>query len=122
MRAAHKHNALAVGHAIGREDTMKLLEAGVDGLAHSCAEPVTQELIDAFKRTNAFVIPTLVIHASGSGEEQESRERFASRLLNTSEEKEQMCKAFQFNRPGFSMRNASQAVRALKDAGVDIVW
>lgn len=120
VKAAHKHKRLAVAHALSLEDTLRMLDAGVDGLAHACNEASSNELIQAYKKANAFVIPTLAVQASASGEEQESRERFANSL--TSGEKDHMCTCLKISRQGFSMRNASDNVRALKAAGIDIIW
>src|SRR5690349_3769467 len=78
--SAHRHNVLAIAHAVSRADTLRMLEAGVDGLAHACNEILDQDALDAFGRSKAFVIPTLAIHASASGEEQSSREHFARGL------------------------------------------
>lgn len=78
--ASHENGMLAVAHALTNHSTLHVLRAGVDGLAHASIEPINEEIIQAFKKNNAFVIPTLVIHASSSGEEQETRDRFASGL------------------------------------------
>lgn len=120
VKAAHKHNVLAVAHAISEQDTLQVLEAGVDGLTHACNETLTPRLLDAHKRSNAFVVPTLVVHASSSGEEQESRERFASGLTNG--ERQHMCSCLNISRDVFSMQKASENVRILKAAGIDIIW
>lgn len=120
VEAAHKHNRLAVAHALSLKDTLQMLDAGVDGLAHACNEASGKELIDAFAKKNAFVIPTLAVHASATGEEQESRERFAKSLSGS--ERDHMCTCLRLSREGFSMQNASDNVRALKAAGIDIIW
>lgn len=120
VKAAHKHNRLTVAHALSRDDTLRMLDAGVDGVAHACNEALSKELVSAFKKSNAFVIPTLVVQASASGEEQESREKFAGGL--TGSEKDHMCSCLKISREGFSMKNASETVRALKAAGIDIIW
>ena len=120
VNSARKHNVLTVAHATSCSDTLRVLEAGVDGLAHACNETLDQCVLDAFKKSRAFVIPTLTVHASASGEEQSSRERFARGLQNG--EREHMCSCLNISRDGFSMRNACENVKILKDAEIDIVW
>ena len=120
VNAAHKHNMLTVAHAFSTRDTLQVLEAGVDGLVHACSEAPSQELVDAFTRIRAFVVPTLVAVASVSGEEQESREKFARRLEQ--DERDHMCGCLKIGRPGFSTENAIETVKALKTAGTEIVW
>lgn len=120
VNSAHKHNVLTVAHAVSCSDTLRMLEAGVDGLAHACNEILSQDLLDAFKKSKAFVIPTLAVHASASGEEQPSRERFASGLKNG--QREHMCSCLNISREGFTMQNACENVRVLKAAGIEVVW
>ncbi|KAJ5099412.1 hypothetical protein N7532_006413 [Penicillium argentinense] len=84
--ASHDKGMLTVAHALTNHSTLSVLEAGVDGLAHASIDPITEDVIKAFKKNNAFLIPTLAVHASCSGEEQESRERFASSLQGPEKE------------------------------------
>lgn len=120
VKAAHKHGRLALAHAVSMQDTLRMLEAGVDGLAHACTETLSKELVYAYVKNNAFVIPTLTVTASATGDEQNSRERFASGLVDG--EKARMCSCLNISREGFSLQNAIETVKALKDAGIDIVW
>lgn len=118
--AAHEEGMLVVAHATNFEDTLLVLNSGVDGMMHACSEvPPNGELLDAFRKINAFLVPTLVILASCTGEEQESRERFAQRLEPT--EKELMCSCMKVMISGPTIENAYQQVRELKAAGLDIV-
>lgn len=58
--AAHRRGLKCVAHAMTLEDTLVVLRVGVDGMAHTfCDVPVTQELVDAYKKNNAWVCPTL---------------------------------------------------------------
>ncbi|KAI5456864.1 hypothetical protein BGZ63DRAFT_428304 [Mariannaea sp. PMI_226] len=117
--SAHRHGLLTFAHAVSCSDTLRMLEAGVDGLAHVCNEPLNLDALDAFNRIKPFVIPTLAIHASASGEEQSSRERFADGLDNG--EREHMCSCLNISREGFTLQNACENVKVLRDAGIEIV-
>lgn len=118
--AAHEEGMLAVAHAFSLEDTLLVLKSGVDGLMHACADlPPNKELVDAFQTHNAFVVPTLVIIASCTGEEQASREQFGRRLEPT--RKEHMCSCMSIMTSSSTIENAYQQIRELRAAGVDIV-
>lgn len=53
--AAHSRNLPVVAHIFYLEDAKKLVEQGIDGLAHSVRDqPVDQELIDAMKREDTW--------------------------------------------------------------------
>lgn len=120
VQATHRHGMLAVAHAVTNDASLKMLQAGVDGITHSSLEPMSGELKQAFIKTNAFIIPTLAVNTSGSGEEQECRDRFAKHLEGA--EKGHLKSCLHIVREGLSIRNAYDQVRALKDAGVDILW
>jgi len=52
------------------KDTLAVLEAGTDGLAHCfCDEMPTKELVEAYKKHDSFLIPTLIVVATLTGEE-----------------------------------------------------
>lgn len=121
VEAAHAEGMLVVAHALNFSDTLLVVNSGIDGMMHACAErPPNKELVDAFKKNNVFVVPTLIIIASSTGEEQESREEFAQRLEPT--EKESMCSCMHIMIPGTNhIENAYQQVRELRAAGLDIV-
>lgn len=121
VQAAHAHGLLAVAHAMNHNDTHVVLEAGVDGLAHSILDQSpTPELVAAFQRSGAFLIPTLVVLSSSTGEESDSRERFAHHLGK--EDAESMCSCLNNASKSVSIKYAFEQVKALKAAGVDIVW
>lgn len=119
VNAAHQQGMLAVAHANTLNDTLLVLKSGVDGVMHGCVTPINKELINLFKQTNAFLVPTLVTLASATGEEQEGRERYAQGLGQ--EGKEFLCSCLDFCKPEASVQNAYQQVRELKAAGADIV-
>lgn len=81
--AAHKHGLVTVAHATTQEATLSVLQAGVDGLAHSfCNEALNKDaLLSAYRRNNSFLIPTLVVSATITGMEEESTEYFAKHPL-----------------------------------------
>lgn len=70
IAAAHAHNLITLAHALSLNDTLAVLEAGTDGLAHCfCDEEPTQALVSAYKKHNTFLIPTLIVVATLTGEE-----------------------------------------------------
>ncbi len=123
--AAHKHGLLAIAHATTLEDTLIVLRAGVDALMHQFTdEPPTPELIEAYGRNNAFLVPTLVVCSSVTGEEQELRDHFAAKAtpqqLNDTV-KGNMCKCLGLGVPGATVKNSYETIKQLKAAGIDIV-
>ncbi|KAJ5440465.1 hypothetical protein N7491_002871 [Penicillium cf. griseofulvum] len=116
---SHENGMLAVAHAMNNHSTLLVLRAGVDGLAHASIEPINEEIVQAFKRNNAFVIPTLAIHASASGEEQETRDKFASSLQGA--EKEHVLGCLHITSDKFSIKTVYEQVYTLKEAGIDVL-
>ena len=58
---AHRHNIRVFAHEFYLADAKALLAAGLDGFAHSIRDqPVDNDLIQAMKARNVFLIPTLV--------------------------------------------------------------
>ena len=127
IKAAHKHDVLTVAHATSVEDTIAILEAGVDGLAHTIFdEPINEQLIEQYKKSNAFCIPTLTVIGSLTGEGQEQTIAFAndervSGILGESA-KQNLCECTNFAAPMSRVEYAFDSVRQLKKAGVDILW
>ena len=124
-KAAHDHGLMALAHATSLDDTRLVLRAGVDALMHAFTDKApTEELIEAYKKTNAFLVPTLVVDASLTGEEQELRDRFAAKATPqqlTPDVKENMCKCLGLGVPGATVKNAYETVKKLRAAGIDIV-
>jgi imidazolonepropionase-like amidohydrolase len=60
IEEAHRHNLKVAAHIFYLEDSRKLVEAGVDALAHSVRDrPVDAELISMMKKRGTWQIPTL---------------------------------------------------------------
>lgn len=123
---AHKHGLIVVAHSTCLNDTLEILNCGVDGLTHSiCDQPPTQELIDAYKRNNAHCNPTLATMGSATTEGQAMQEKFAHdprvQHLLGQEERERMCMCMAFAKEHGRVENAFESVRQLKRAGVPIL-
>ena len=125
--AAHRNNLLAVAHALSLDDTVAVLEVGVDGLTHTiCDQAPTPAYVAAYKKNNAFVIPTLSVINSLTGEGQKLAEEFAmddrvAALLNDFE-KNKMCGCLHAAAKTSKVEYAYESIRQLKEAGIDIVW
>ena len=125
VKAAHKHGLLTVAHATNLRETMLVLEAGVDGLAHQFFDkPHTSRLIEAYKDHKAFVIPTLTAVNSMLGLRSSNGfaedTRAISRLTEIS--KACLCDHMSIALPYCNVQYAYDCIRALKSAGIDIVW
>lgn len=124
---SHAAGKITLAHALSLNDHIEILSCGIDGLAHAFFDqPPTRELIEAYKRGNAFLNPTLVAIGSLTGEGGELARRFAfdervGGMLGVVE-RERMCKCMEFGREGGRVEFAYEAVRRLKEAGIDIVW
>ena len=127
VAAAHKHHLLAVAHAMSLDDTIAVLEAGVDGLTHTIFDQApSPALIAAYKKNNAFVIPTLAAINSLTGEGQKLAEDFAMdkriAAILDSNEKKRMCGCLHVAAETSKVGYAYESIRQLKAAGIDIVW
>ena len=127
VKAAHDHGLITAAHALTLQDTLAVLEAGVDGLAHTFSDvPPTRELIEAYKANNTFCIPTLAVHGSITGEGGPIAASFANdpravgKIADT--EKANMCACLHFAAQTCKVENAYESVRQLKAAGIDILW
>lgn len=127
IEQAHKHDLITVAHALTRKDTIEILEAGVDGLTHQfCDQPPTQRVIDAYKRNNAHLNPTLAALGSLTTEGKATQEKFAHDLriqhLLPEEARQRVCACMSMCKyEGASVEYAYESVRQLKAAGIDIV-
>ena len=127
IKAAHSHGLITAAHSLVLDDTIAILGAGVDGMAHTfCDEPPTQELIEAYKANNSFLIPTLIIHGSLTGDGASIAASFASDPRAQSKiadaEKTIMCKCLEIAKQTGKVEYAYESVRQLKAAGIDILW
>ena len=127
IKAAHSHGLITAAHSLVLDDTLAILGAGVDGMAHTfCDKPPSQELIEAYKANNSFCIPTLIIHGSLTGEGATVAASFASdpraqgKIADA--EKTTMCKCLEIAKEMGKVENAYESVRQLKAAGIDILW
>lgn len=58
---AHRHHLRVMAHVFYLGDAQSLVDAGVDGLAHSVRDqPVDAKLIESMKARGVFYVPTLV--------------------------------------------------------------
>ena len=65
---AHRHDRLAVAHALTVDATLSALRAGVDGVTHLFMDrPHTTEVVDAMVVSGAFVVACVVLDASMMG-------------------------------------------------------
>ena len=117
---------MCVGHALSLDNTTTLLEAGVDGLTHTFIDqPLTPALLALYKRTNAFVIPTLVILASLTGERQDLRDRFAHTAASGTFVSEPVAAflrmAMNAKSPHAELRHALDTIRTFRREGVDVL-
>ena len=125
VKSAHKHGFVTVAHATSLRDTMLVLHAQVDGLAHQFYDkPHTKELINTYKKRNAFVIPTFTAINSMMGVR--IGEEFAQdpRAVKDLSESTLSCLCDQMSiaLPSCDIQYAYDCIRALKVEGIDIVW
>ncbi|KAL2060886.1 hypothetical protein VTL71DRAFT_8938 [Oculimacula yallundae] len=124
--SAHAHGLITLAHALSLKDTLDVLEAGTDGLAHCfCDEDPTAELLEAYKRNGSFLIPTLIVVATLTGEETKCSEVFvngdmAKKHLDD-EEKTCFCGRMMMGKKECKVEYAYRTVRLLKENGIDIV-
>ena len=127
IKAAHSRGLITAAHSLLLDDTLAILGAGVDGMTHTFSDkPPNQELIEAYKANSSFLIPTLAIHGSLTGEGAPIAASFASdpraqgRIIDA--EKTSMCKCLEIAKGRGRVENAYESVRQLKAAGIDILW
>ena len=125
--AAHARGYLTVAHATSLEDTITVLKAGVDGLTHTLYDqPPTPELIEAYKKNNAWLNPTLTAMGSLTKEGQSLQEKYAhdprGNGLIGEAERERKCQCMAFTTPTSKVEYAYESVRQLRKAGIDIIW
>ncbi|KAH5116181.1 hypothetical protein HBH69_062690 [Parastagonospora nodorum] len=123
---ARARGYLTVAHATSLQDTLEVLSAGVNGLTHTfCDQPPTQEVIDAYKQNNAWVNPTLATMGSLTTEGKDLQHQFAHDLrvagLIDDDKIGNMCRCMAFAAERGKVEFAYESVRALKDAGIDIL-
>ena len=125
INAAHKHNLLTFAHATNVRETLLVLHAGVDALAHQFFDkPHTPDVIEAYKARNSFLIPTIVAISSMMGLETSqnwSKNPQAAKLL-TEPARASLCHCMHIARKECNVQYAFDCIKALKAEGIDIVW
>lgn len=125
--AAHAEGLLVVGHATARESTEIVLKSGADGLTHTfCDQHPTEDIIALYKKNNAFVVPTLVVISSLTGELQAEREELASLAydkLGLVDEftKQNMSEFIGLRSEEATVEHAYSTIRMFIKHGVDVV-
>jgi imidazolonepropionase-like amidohydrolase len=122
VKEAHRHDKLAVVHVTTAKATEQAISAGADGLGHLFFDRAhTPELIDHIASSGAFIIPTLVTISSALGNsatELANDERVSKRLGK--EWLDSLSRSMNVFPQG-RLEDAYAAIRALRDAGVDIL-
>ncbi|KAH8815298.1 hypothetical protein F5884DRAFT_828661 [Xylogone sp. PMI_703] len=126
VEAAHAEDMLVVGHALDAGSTEVILQSGADGLTHTFVDQAPPEsIIELYKKTGAFVIPTLTLLSSLTNENQSRRDKFAEiahkRGIIDNTGRETMADALGIKAPEAKLEYAYQTVRRLKKEGIDIV-
>ena len=126
VQAAHDQHVLVVGHATNVNDTKILLQSGIDGLTHTFFDqPPTPEVVDLYKKTGAFCIPTLIVIASLTGEKGDTKEQIARIAYNKGvvdkDVESIMNGALSVKAETAKYGYAAESVRVLRRAGIDIV-
>ena len=128
VEEAHRANLTVVAHALTHRDTLEMLALRVDGMAHTILDKSpTDELVEDFQVRGAFCITTLALVGSNTSEGREMQERYAHdpRVEGLLDEggRERMCQCLAMTSVNDgSLKYAVEAVRRLREAGVDIVW
>jgi hypothetical protein len=127
INEAHANGKVAIAHSLALADTIEILNAGIDGMAHTFYDtPPTEELIAAYKRRNAWLSPTLAVIGSFTTEGKEIAEKFAHdrRIEGKIGEKgkKNLCRCMDFKKETSKVEYAYESVRQLKAAGIDIIW
>lgn len=127
VKAAHKRGKKVVAHALSRKDTIEILRAGVDGLTHTFYdEPITPEVIDLYRRNNAWLNPTLVASGSLTCESKDILKGFAQdqRIIGraAADTVDLLHGCLHMKTADSKWEYAIDSVRQLKAAGIDIIW
>lgn len=126
VKAAHAADLLVVGHATSRESTEIVLKSGADGLTHTFIDQSpTEDILPLYKQNNAFVIPTLVVLSSLTGELGDLRERFAKIAdglgLIDDFTKQTMVEFLGMKALQCSIEHGYETIRMFRKHGIDVV-
>jgi imidazolonepropionase-like amidohydrolase len=127
VEEARARGYLVVAHATSLKDTLEVLDAGVNGLTHTfCDQPPTKEIVDAYRKSGAWLNPTLAAMGSLTTEGKELQHRYAhderTKGLISDEKRGNMCQCMAFAAQHGKVEYAYESVRVLKEAGVDVLW
>jgi imidazolonepropionase-like amidohydrolase len=127
VEEARARGYLVVAHATSLQDTLDVLNAGVNGLTHTfCDLPPTQEVVEAYKKAGAWCNPTLACVGSLTTEGAALQEKYAhderAEGLLSEEKRGNMCQCMGFAAGRGKVENAYQSVKVLREAGVEILW
>ena len=123
VREAHARNKMVLAHVMTVATAAAAIDAGVDGLTHLCFDrPHTDELIEKIVNAGVFVIPTLTVIASITGEPAGDTLAADPRVRDklTPEWLESLAGAFAAS-PRENFGYALAALAALHRAGVDLL-
>jgi len=126
VKAAHAKGLKVVGHALSIDNTEILLKSGADGLTHTFIDQApTDEIVQLYKDTGAFVIPTLVVLCSLTNEEGHLRKKFADvgskRSILDDFTKQNKLDVLAMKAPEAKVEYAYQTIKRLKAEGIDVV-
>lgn len=126
VQAAHAQDMKVVAHAMSLDNTTLVLEAGVDGLAHSFFDQApTPAIVEQYKKTGAFMIPTLTALSGLADEEHAIRAKHAAAALDLYKidkgAHDLMLETHKMSAPTSRLQYALDSVRQLHQAGIDIV-
>ena len=126
VKAAHAEGFQCYGHALSVDMTEVILKSGADGLTHTFVDQEPpQSIIDLYKQTRAFVIPTLVVLSSLTNEESAMREKFAETAhkkgIIDDWTKQNALEVMGMKAETAKLEYAYRSVIQLKKAGIDIV-
>jgi imidazolonepropionase-like amidohydrolase len=121
VTAAHEHGKLAIAHVSTADGASRAIGSGVDGLGHLFLDAPTPGLTAAIAGSGAFVIPTLVTLSTAFGNsaadlaaDPRVRDRLSQEWLDSLKRSMNVY-------PQGDLHGAYASVRALHDAGVDIL-
>jgi len=127
VEEAKARGYLTVAHALSLQDTLEVLEAGVNGLTHTMFDqPPTQELVDAYKKNKAWLNPTLATIGSLTTEGKDLQHKYAHdpRVEGMIDEGKvgNLCACMGFGVDHGKVEYAYESVRMLRKAGIIILW
>lgn len=123
VRESHRRGKMVLAHAMTVETAEQVVDAGVDGFTHLFFDqPHTAELIEKIAAANTFVIPTLTVLASITGEPAGRRLADDGRVRpKLSPEWRENLSGAMATSPREHFDYARETLSALKKAGVDLL-